>query len=153
MSTELYFQLEKQVALSILKGETLKSCARHKGISEHKCRSIVNNFCAKSDYTLYKSLRWNQWANCAPLSDLRQHAQEFIAGYRRNKQVEFRSSIWALQGVPTLTLNALDKNGITTIDKLLQYNKRKLVRLRQIGKYGLNKLQTSLEKYGLSIKD
>jgi len=53
VSTDLYSQQEKQVSLSILKGESLRSCARRSGISEHKCRSIVNNYCSRSDHDLY----------------------------------------------------------------------------------------------------
>ncbi|MFV9645983.1 MAG: hypothetical protein ACNYWU_09190 [Desulfobacterales bacterium] len=152
VSNNLFSQLEKEISFSILHGNTLKSCAQHNGISEQKCRSIVNNFCAKSDHPLYKSLCWNQWENCAPISDLRKHAQEFIDGYMRNEEVTLFSSIWALPRVPTLTLNALEKQGITSIDKIVQCDERILKRFPQIGKYGLNKLHTSLEKFGFSIK-
>jgi len=131
MSTELYSPQEKQVARSILKGESLKNCARRNRISEHKCRSIVNNYCSKSDHDLYNSLRWNKWETCVPLCKLRQHAHAFFAGAERNEQVDLGSSIWSLPGVPTMTLNALEENGISTIDKLIQYDKRKLQRLRK----------------------
>ena len=42
-----------------------------------------------------------------------------------------------------MTLNALEENGISTIDKLIQCNTRKLMQLRKFGKYGLRKLNTS----------
>ncbi len=153
MPTELYSEKEKQVALSILKGESLRSCARHNSISEHKCRSIVNNYCSRSDHDLYSSLRWNQWETCTPLFKLRQHAQDFIVGAGRNEHINSRSSIWALPGVPTMTLNALEESEISTIDKLIQCDTRKLVRLRKIGKYGLRKLNTSLAEFGFTIRE
>jgi hypothetical protein len=111
----------------------------------------VNNYCSKSDHDLYNSLRWNKWKTCAPLSKLRQHAHAFFVGAERNEQVELGCSIWSLPGVPTMTLNALEENGISTIDKLIQYDKHKLPRLRKSGKLGLRKLSVSLAKYSFSI--
>ena len=105
----------------------------------------------KSNHDLYRSLRWNKWETCAPLSKLRQHAQEFFAGAERNVQINLDSSIWTLPGVPTMTLNALEENGISTIDKLIRCDKHKLSRLRKMGKFGLQKLNISLEKFGFSI--
>ena len=76
--------------------------------------------------------------------ELRQHAQSFIVGAGRNEHVNFRSSIRALPEVPTMTLNALEENRISTIiDKLIQCNTRKLMQTRKFGKYGLRKLTTS----------
>jgi len=112
----------------------------------------VNNYCSRSDHALYGSLRWNKWDDCAPLSKLRQYAQDFVAGAKRNQQVNSRSSIWALPEVPAITLNALDENGITTIDKLVQCDMHKLMRLRKFGKVGLCKLSKSLAEFGLSIR-
>ena len=105
----------------------------------------------KSDHDLYSSLRWNKWETSAPLSKLRQHAQEFFAGAERNEHVDLGSSIWSLPGVPTMTLNALEGNGISTIDKLIHCDKRKLPRLRKMGIFGLRKLNMSLAKFGFSI--
>lgn len=58
-----------------------------------------------------------------------------------------------LPEVPTMTLNTLEENGISTIDKLIQRNTRKLMQLRKFGKYGLRKLNTSLAKFDFSIRE
>ncbi|MBC2694159.1 MAG: hypothetical protein HF982_02550 [Desulfobacteraceae bacterium] len=145
--------MEKQVAISILKGMTLSKCAHLHGISKLKCQTIVNTYCLKSNRALYDKLRWNPFDPGAPVTELRKHAQIFIDGAAINEKVTLHSSIWALPEVPIRILNALWESNFTDIQEILEYDQRSLLRLRNVGKGGLKKLLISLGKYGFSIKN
>lgn len=150
---ELFTQLEKKVAISILKGASISSCAQKHGLSKLKCQTIVNTYCAKSNRSLYDSLRWNPFDTAAPITKLRKFAEDFIKGANLNEKVTLHSSIWALPAVPIRTLNALWESNITDIQEILEYDQRNLLRLRNVGKGGLKKLLISLGKYGFSISE
>lgn len=152
-SAGVFSQLEKQVAISILKGMTLSKCAHLHGISKLKCQTIVNTYCLKSNRALYDKLRWNPFDPGAPVTELRKHAQIFIDGAAINEKVTLHSSIWALPEVPIRILNALWESNFTDIQEILEYDQRSLLRLRNVGKGGLKKLLISLGKYGFSIKN
>lgn len=79
-SAEVFSQLEKEVAISILKGMPLSKCAHLHGISKLKCQTIVNTYCFKSNRALYDTLRWNPFVPAAPVTELRKHSQIFIDG-------------------------------------------------------------------------
>lgn len=148
---EVFSQLERQVAISILKGMPLSKCARLHGITKLKCQTIVNTYCLKSNRDLYDTLRWNPFDPGAALTELRKHAQVFIDGAGTNEKVSIHNSIWALPEVPIRILNALWESRITTIKEILEYDQRSLLRLRNVGKGGLKKLLISLGKYGFCI--
>jgi len=65
---EVFFQLEKQVAISILKGMPLSECAHLHGITKLKCQTIVNTYCLKSNRYLYDTLRWYPFDPGAPIT-------------------------------------------------------------------------------------
>jgi RNA polymerase alpha subunit len=144
----VFSQLEKQVAVSILKGMPLSKCSYVHGITKLKCQTVVNTYCLKSNRDLYDTLRWNPFDPVAPISELRKHAQHFIDGVVSLEKVTIQSSIWALPGVPIRILNALWKSRITTIEDILAYDQRDLLRLRNVGKGGFRKLLASLGRYG-----
>ncbi len=152
-SVDVFSQLDKQVAISILKGMPLSKCAHLHGISKLKCQTILNTYCLKSNRTLYDTLRWNPFDPGAPVTELRKHAQIFIDGAGINEKVTLHSSIWALPEVPIRILNALWKINITDIQEILEYDQRNLLRLRNVGKGGLKKLLISLGKHGFSINE
>ncbi len=151
MVIALFSKIEIEIAKSILEGQPIPSCACHYGISKVKCLSIVNDYCSKSDHTLYEQLRYNPFDKLAPLKKLRKHAKEFISGAKRNEHVTLKSSIWALAGVPTMTLDSLWEYEVKTLEELIERNEKELLRYRKIGKVGVAKLKTALKYHGFML--
>lgn len=109
-------------------------------------------YCAKSNITLHNSLRRSQFEFIVPLTKLRNHANIFIESAKDLENITIQSSIWALPNVPLITLNALEKMEINTIEKILESDLRTLARIKNVGKNGLEKLQASLKNYGFFIR-
>ena len=64
----------------------------------------------------------------------------------------FKAQYGALPNVPLITLNALEKMEIKTIEKILESDLRTLARIKNVGKNGLEKIQASLKNYGFVIR-
>lgn len=146
-----------KVAIAVLRGATIPDTAKKYGISKLHCQKMVNLYCARSDRPLYDTL-YNYYNDFkVPLHRLRQHADTFIEKSRYKSSGEtipitLKSSIWDLSDVPLLTLNALWDMKIATVGELLQYDEKGLLRLKKIGKIGVQKLVDELNTHGLELK-
>ena len=149
---QLFSTKEKNIAISILNGASISECSRLYSVSKVKCQAILNTFCSKSNRSLFCSLRHSEFDFNVPLTKLRMHADIFIEGAKELENITIHSTIWALPNVPYRTLNALDKMGVDTIEKILESDLRSLARIKNVGKKGLEKLQESLKHYGFSIR-
>ena len=149
---EVFSELEKEVAVSILNGMSIPKCSKLFEINKIKCQTILNTFCMKSNRFLYEELLRNpfEWPGTGKLRD---HAEDFINDSKNLENVTTDSLIWALPDVPILTLNSIWKRNIYTIKSLLEYSKRDLLLFKYLGRGGLKKLISSLDQYGFSIKD
>lgn len=149
-------QEEEQVAVSILEGMTIPACSRHYGLAEHRCITIVDRYCSRTNRLLYDTLRRLPCDLGAPITELRKHSEEFIRYYfdeddPSERDITDQSSIWDLAGVQTITINALWEREIETVADLLEYDERRLLRLPKLGKIGLQQLKDTLKKHGFTI--
>jgi len=149
---------QTKVAIAVLKGATIPDTAKKYSISKIDCQKKVNLYCARSDRPLYDTLQNYYGDFNVPLHRLRKHADTFIKKSRLKSNGEtipitVKSSIWDLSDdVPILTLNALWDMKIATVGELLQYNEKGLLRLKKIGKIGVQKLVVELNRHGLELK-
>ena len=149
---EVFSELEKKVAKSLLDGMSISKCSKTFEIDNIKCQTILNIFCMKSNRFLYEKLQGRSfpWPS---IGRLREHAEVFINDCKKLENVTIDSSIWALPDVPTMTLNSIWNRENYTIKDLLQNSQRDLLRYKYFGKVGLKKLISSLNQYGFSIKE
>jgi len=149
---QVFSELEKEVAISILNGMPLQKCSILFGVDESNCKKILHKFCMRSNRFLYEKLQ-NNYFNPASLGKLRDNSQLFIRDSKKLENVNINSPIWALPDVPITTLNALWNNKYYTVKDVLQNSQRRLLRFRCLGRVGLEKLIISLNNYGFSIKE
>jgi DNA-directed RNA polymerase alpha subunit len=148
---EVFSKFEKKVAISILTGMSVSKCSKLFEIDRIMSQTILSTFCMKSNRFLYDKLQGNSYPWPA-IGKLREHSEVFINDSKKLENVTIDSSIWALPDVPTMTLNAIWNRNNYTIKDLLQHSQRDLLRFKYFGRIGLNKLISSLNQYGLSIK-
>lgn len=148
---EVFSEKEKEIAISILKGMSISKCSRQFKVGELGCESILNIFCMKSNHSLYIKLQQSPFA-WPPINKLRHHSETFIEDSKKPTTITIDSSIWALPDVPIMTLNAIWKKKNYSIRELLKHSQRDLLRFPCLGKVGLKKLISSLNRYGFSIK-
>ena len=149
---EVFSQLERKVAVSILNGMSISKCSKLFEMGKIKCQTILNTFCMKSNRFLYENLQRSPFEWSA-ISRLREHSEVFMNDSKMLEDVTIDSSIWALPNVPILTLNAIWNRKIYTIKNLLKHSQRDLLQFKYFGKTGLEKLISSLNQYGFSIKE
>ena len=148
---EVFSEKEKEIAISILKGMSISKCSRQFKVGELGCESILKIFCMKSNHSLYIKLQQSPFA-WPPINKLRHHSETFIEDSKKPTTITIDSSIWALPDVPIMTLNAIWKKKNYSIRELLKHSQRDLLRFPCLGKVGLKKLISSLNRYGFSIK-
>lgn len=152
---QVFSQKEKDIAISILNGMSIPKCSKTFNVDRIKCRTILNNFCMKSNPFLYEELQRSPFY-WAATTLLRKHSERFIEDSRKLEYVTIDSLIWAFPDVPILTLNAIwnrNKHKIRTIKDLLEHSQRELLRFPCLGKIGLKKLISSLNTYGFTIRE
>ena len=148
---EVFSKLERKVTISILTGMSVSKCSKLFEVGKIRCQTILNIFCMKSNRFLYDKLLGRSYPWPA-IGRLREHSEAFINDSKKLENVTIDSSIWALPDVPILTLNAIWNRKNYTIKDLLQHSQRDLLRFKYFGRIGLNKLISSLNQYGFSIK-
>ena len=148
---EVFSKFEKKVATSILTGMSISKCSKLFEIDRIMSQTILNTFCMKSNRFLYDKLQGRSYPWPA-IGRLREHSEVFINDSKKLGNVTIDSSIWALPDVPTMTLNAIWNRNNYTIKDLLQHSQRDLLRFKYFGRIGFNKLISSLNQYGFSIK-
>jgi len=149
---EVFSQVEKNIAISILEGMPVSKCTKLFEMSKVQCQTILNIFCRKSNPFIYEKLQKHPFI-IPNIGKLRSQSKTFISDSKKLENVTIDSSIWALPDVPMMTLNAIWKRKSYTIKDLLQYSQRDLLRFHYIGKIGFYKLLSSLKQYGFSIKE
>jgi hypothetical protein len=152
---DAYSQKERDIAISILNGMSIPKCAKKFKESEIKCQTIVNHFCMKSNYILFEKCQHPLYKS-AQITQLRNHSKRFIDASKNLEKITSDSLIWALPDVPFLTLKPIwsrNKYTIRTINDLLKYSQRDLLRFPCLGKVGLKKLISSLAQYGFTIRE
>jgi hypothetical protein len=149
---EVFSELEKKVAISILNGTPISKCSKQFEVGKIWCQTILNIFCMKSNRFLYENLQRSpfEWPG---IGKLREHSETFINASKKLETVTVDSSIWALSDVPIMTLNAIWNRKIYTIRDLLKHSQRDLLQFKYLGKTGLKKLILSLDQFGFSIKE
>jgi hypothetical protein len=152
---EVFSEKQKKIAISILNGMSIPKCSEKFKEEKIRCQTIVNHFCMKSNYLLYEELQHPLYES-APITQLRNHSKRFIDASMNLEKITSDSLIWALPDVPILTLKAIwsrNKYTIRTINDLLEYSQRDLLRFPCLGKVGLKKLISSLAQYGFTIRE
>ena len=149
---ELFSELEKEIAISILKGMSISKCSKQFEVGKLRCQTILNIFCMKSNHILYIKLQQSRFVWPA-IYKIRHHSETFIEDSKKPTNVTIDSSIWTLDDVPIMTLNAIWKKKSYSIRELLKYSQRDLLRFPCLGKVGLKRLILSLDRYGFSIKE
>ena len=133
----------RAIAQAVLEGETVASVAREWGLSSGRCNQLVHAVCRRLDPELYRSLQPRSLSR-ARLHTLRQYLDAFLEAMHDDGELTPYSSIRRIHSLPTMTLHALLKEGIRTIEDLRNCRPEELRRVPVIGRVGLRKIQDAI---------
>ena len=133
----------RAIARAALGGETIVSVAGRWMISRARCHELVHSVCRRLDPELYRSLC--QPNECRPrLATLREYLDAFTELLDDDGILTRHSSIRRIPTLPTMTLNALLREGVRTVQELAALDIAELGHVPVIGEEGLRRIQDAL---------
>jgi hypothetical protein len=112
---------------------------------------ILNRYCLEANPSAYRRLRFEAGHPFYeyPVGVLRRHKEKFLNKLHETK-MGMTSSIWLLEGISSITLGGLYKNGIDTIGDFVKLTNDELRRLQQVHIDGVCKVRSVLVDHGLA---
>ena len=133
----------RAIAQAVLEGQTVSSAAREWGLSTARCHQLVHEVCRRLDPELYRSIQPPDLSR-GRLQVLRQYVDAFVEAMDDERELTLNSSIRRIRSLPTMTLNALWKEGVRTVEDLIACDPNQLRRVPVIGRIGLQKIQDAI---------
>ena len=133
------------IAQAVLEGLPVKDVSRQSGLSKNRCYQLVHSICSRLNPELYDSLRVSG-QRLVPLAALRKFTGEFLVPLDvEDDSVTRDTPIHKLTKLSTITLHALNSEGIKTVGNLMNCRVGYLNKIPLLGKVGILRIQESLQ--------
>ena len=138
----------RAIARAVLEGQPVSSIAQQWGLSKGRCNQLVHEVCRRLDPELYRSLQPPELTR-ARLETLREYVDVFVEAMDDDSELTLGSSIRRIRSLPRMTLNALLKEGILTVEDLMNCRPEELLRVPVIGQIGLRRICDAIRSRGI----
>lgn len=126
-------RLLDDIAIAVLDGQAIRTCATANGLSPHQVEAVVNLYCRRANPVVFRALQPGRYFVDLRISEPRLQRHHFVPSRPASEPITLSSSIWSLPGVPTVTLGGFYDGGIDTIDDLVTTPIKTLSRLPKVG--------------------
>ena len=120
------------ISKKLLLGASVTEVASIYGISRDRCVQILRGYCSRQDREVYMSIT-GRVSKPPGINQLRKYVDAFIDNDYGEEVITVNSAIWRIKEFPIKIVNALEFEGIYTVEELLNTDTTMLKRIPGIG--------------------